>query len=398
MFFIIFSAIQVEANQADSILNHQAKPVEFQQSLDIVKRDFYHNKILVLDFWATWCAPCIAGFPHFNELSKKYSSSGVVFASITTEPLSIVQRFFTRTAKELYAIKLIDTTKTTMNAYKAFSIPYCVIIDKTNMVRWVGNTNDLTEKIIDEIVHPNQIYAKPDPILQVVKPINKPTGSHAFFSFNAARSDTGKFSLESGESHRTYFGNIVQLSSQNNSLADIVELITGYSKSRFVTNSDLKIKQHIDLEYKIGSDTSRFRSFSNSVLKNAPTNNFIINLLGEAFKFNAKIIRKKQKHYELIIADTAKLHSFISMQSKHSSFSDDDFPRFEITNHSVRDITTHLESSTKAIITTNINDNNQYDLSLDISSIETLKKGLQFHGLKLIEVNDEVELLDIDFY
>src|SRR5690349_18474220 len=120
-FFICLLAIAgtVTAQRADSLINKAAPPVQFQYTTGKhANKDFYKGKVLVLDFWATWCAPCIANFPHFNKLADAYQSNDVVFAIISDEPLKRVQRFFERTKKEVHALSLVDTTKKTMNDFK----------------------------------------------------------------------------------------------------------------------------------------------------------------------------------------------------------------------------------------------------------------------------------------
>ena len=39
----------------------------------------------VLEFWATWCGPCVAAIPHFNELAEEFSDQPIRFLSITDE-------------------------------------------------------------------------------------------------------------------------------------------------------------------------------------------------------------------------------------------------------------------------------------------------------------------------
>jgi len=42
-----------------------------------------HGKIVLLDFWATWCAPCVAELPNIRKLHDQYSADGLVAVSIS---------------------------------------------------------------------------------------------------------------------------------------------------------------------------------------------------------------------------------------------------------------------------------------------------------------------------
>ena len=54
-----------------------------------VRLSDYKDKVVVLDFWATWCGPCIASFPHTQALAAKYKDQGVVvLASGTSDTIA----------------------------------------------------------------------------------------------------------------------------------------------------------------------------------------------------------------------------------------------------------------------------------------------------------------------
>ncbi|WP_343914511.1 TlpA family protein disulfide reductase [Aquimarina litoralis] len=47
--------------------------------------DTFRGKLLVIDFWATWCSPCIKEAPMFKEIAKKYKNENVTFISISID-------------------------------------------------------------------------------------------------------------------------------------------------------------------------------------------------------------------------------------------------------------------------------------------------------------------------
>lgn len=54
----------------------------------------YKGKVILLDFWATWCAPCRIEIPNFVDLYEKYRSSGFVVLGISVDdPVSALQSF-----------------------------------------------------------------------------------------------------------------------------------------------------------------------------------------------------------------------------------------------------------------------------------------------------------------
>ena len=48
-------------------------------------RDRFKGKVVVLDFWATWCPPCKAEIPGYIELQKKYAAEGLVFVGVSVD-------------------------------------------------------------------------------------------------------------------------------------------------------------------------------------------------------------------------------------------------------------------------------------------------------------------------
>jgi thiol-disulfide isomerase/thioredoxin len=107
----------------------------------VVKSSDFLGKVVILDFWATWCAPCKAEIPGFVALQKQYGDQGlaVVGVSLDDQGAATVRRFVDEFRMN-YPVVLGNLAL--MQAFGGTAIPTTVIIDrKGNIVaRHVGFT------------------------------------------------------------------------------------------------------------------------------------------------------------------------------------------------------------------------------------------------------------------
>ena len=101
------------------------------------------GSVYVLDFWATWCGPCVESLPHLDELYKKQKDAGLkVFAVNQQEDAATVQAFIGRTHLSLPV--LLDPDRKGGAAFGADAIPETVVVGRNGIVRkvFVGSGNE----------------------------------------------------------------------------------------------------------------------------------------------------------------------------------------------------------------------------------------------------------------
>ena len=104
------------------------------------------GKVVLIDFWATWCPPCVGAFPKFNQLQAEFAGSPVVFLSITYEPPSYVKRFLA--THPLNTPIGIDNDLRTFKTFRAWGIPTVYIFDQKGTVVSVNHPDQLSEAVI----------------------------------------------------------------------------------------------------------------------------------------------------------------------------------------------------------------------------------------------------------
>jgi len=92
-----------------------------------VSWDAFEGKTVVLEFWGTWCAPCVQIIPHMNELADHFSDrDDVVFLSVTYEPVGVVERFLER--RVMLSWIGHDTDKSVVSAMEVRAWPTAFVI------------------------------------------------------------------------------------------------------------------------------------------------------------------------------------------------------------------------------------------------------------------------------
>jgi methionine-R-sulfoxide reductase len=97
-----------------------------------VKLSDYRGKVVVLNFWATWCVPCRAEIPGFVELQKKYEKAGVTFLGLSEDQEARAVPPFVKAHGLTYPVLI--ATPAVVSAYEAQGIPVTYLIDRSGNI------------------------------------------------------------------------------------------------------------------------------------------------------------------------------------------------------------------------------------------------------------------------
>jgi len=131
------------------------------------------GKVVVLDFWATWCAPCIALQPHLNALAEKFRNHPVYFISITNEPEAIVAPFLRR--RPLKGWVGLDPKSVTHKAYGVTGIPRTVVVDQGGRIVTSMTGTQEGQKISEDLL--NQLLKTTSVAAGAKPPYEPPAGA-----------------------------------------------------------------------------------------------------------------------------------------------------------------------------------------------------------------------------
>ena len=112
----------------------------------------YRGRVVILDFWATWCKPCTKTFPELHMLQQEYADRGVVLLVVSLDRSD--QRARDHLVENGFATDNVlwgplEETRAVKELFGVVGIPRTFLIDRAGTIRYSGHPTRLTSEEIE---------------------------------------------------------------------------------------------------------------------------------------------------------------------------------------------------------------------------------------------------------
>lgn len=121
--------------------------------------EFQDDHVYVLDFWATWCGPCVRAIPHMDEMAEKYEDEGVTVIGVAVWPrdqMKPTAKYVKDKGDDMSYTVAADINgaiaKKYMEATGSNGIPTVMIVDREGVLAWIGHPMAGMDEALAQIV------------------------------------------------------------------------------------------------------------------------------------------------------------------------------------------------------------------------------------------------------
>ena len=352
---------------------------------NVPKNTTLENKFILLEFWATWCGPCLDGVPKLNTIQDKFKSNkDFIIISITDEKVDKVLRTLKRIPFKSLVVS--DQTGKTIKNFGINAFPTTVLIDDKGFIKWIGLPESLTDTILNSFLSKKDISLDIGSNKSAELIIRNPTKIEEFVPIDLGYKTTTiketifSFSLFKG-SETEGKGLLFDFSTEGNFqnwnedlLSILVNLTSGF-KNHIIIPEDQKGKLY--------SVFYKNNLFTNEKEERAKIKNLLLNSLS----LKENVTYKEEPIYVLKIVNKNKLQEIFNEKGGKNGYNK---THFMIANQKIQ----RMLSTMSLFYNTEIKDETglggNYDFILRNDSIENTRKDLELYGLTLEKLKGNI--------
>ncbi len=139
---------------SSNVINLKAPDIKIStlnRNINLIEK--YKNKVIIVDFWASWCKPCIESFPTMNNIIKKYKNdSSIVFLFINSFQNKDFSKMSTiNLIKQYDFISFFDEGNKISNLYNVTELPVKFIINKNGYIKYIKTGYHGSQELENEL-------------------------------------------------------------------------------------------------------------------------------------------------------------------------------------------------------------------------------------------------------
>lgn len=371
LLIILFSITRLCVAQSYHIKIGDTVHLENYQLSSLNKSELQKDKPIVIDFWATWCGPCIAAFPHLNEITSKYKNQIQVIA-LSDEKPERVNNFI---KNNNYGFDyFIDNNKSMFTLFEIDARPLTCLIAPYGILLWVGDSKNL-ELVIDDYLLNNSVSPQiaTGAFAGKYHKTNKaPEQSNNLMLYQLGYSiDPDDYFVRSQKGPRV--DSAINIEYRAVTVSELLQDMLNLPALQFNNTIEKLDTTYIDLIAKSENPAMTYKVVSEKIKSD----------LGLMFNFAITSEKKEINLYELKVADAKKLNQYLE-PIEGGGMVEIIGDSTTITRLSLEQIAYHLEKKYKTFFSYNGNDNNKYSFTYkNVTTIEEMEKQLfEITGIK----------------
>ncbi len=348
----------------------------------------FSDKLIILDFWATWCGPCVEGLPHMEKLQREFKDK-IQVLTITDENQGRIETFLKKRPLKLPVV--IDTDREINDYFKHNAVPHYVIIDRNKIIKAITNAEFVDSTNIQKLLNnePVDIPLKNDDLTFNSNQSLSTNQNNFIFQSVLTAYKEGAPSMSNINTQGTYANRRIFIS--NLDAPKIVEIAYNSEYTRVIR--EFKNKEKYDFKNK----QNRY-CYELIVPEDVADRKFLImqQELTKIFDFQVSLEKRKTKVMLLKKIPGTKIKLQNSKSEKKESFI-----RYgegiTLVNQPIKDLCNFLENNFQKPVIDETSLLGGFDLDIKWRSEDksNIKNELAKYGLTLEEGEREIEMLII---